>query len=335
MSDWKEEILKKWKKKETKKTLIADSIRDRLAKEFKGEVLYQEPMAPYTSIRVGGPAEVLLKPKNLDDIKTALKIALEEEIPYFIFGSGSNTLIKDKGVRGFIICPAEALQRFEVIKQEGEFGDVLTEAGVKISSFVTRCGELGLSGMEALIGIPGSMGGAIAMNAGARGVEIKDIVREISVLDNQGEIKTLSREKLEFNYRQLKLPRSHIILSGTFRLKKDDPQAISQRIAEFKQKRVSTQPLSYPNLGSIFKNPQPAHSGAVMASAGQLIEETGLKNVRVGGARVSQKHANFIINEKNATANDVIVLINLIRDKIKEKTGISLETEIKIIGEDS
>lgn len=333
--DWKEEILKKWKKKEIKKYFVTDSIRDRLAKEFRGEVLYQENMAPYTSIRVGGAAEVLLKPKSLEDIKIALKIALEEEIPYFIFGSGSNTLIKDKGVRGFVICPGEALQRFEVLKQEGESGDVLAEAGVKISSFVTRCGELGLSGMEALIGIPGSMGGAIAMNAGARGVEIKDIVREICVLDNQGEIKTLSREKLEFHYRQLKIPRSQVILSGTFRLKKDDPQVINGRILEFKQKRVSTQPLSYPNLGSIFKNPQPAHPGAVTATAGQLIEETGLKNVRVGGARVSEKHANFIINERNATANDVIVLIDLVRDKIKERTGISLETEIKIIGEDS
>lgn len=334
MENWQEEILKQWQKADRKSAFITDEIRDRLAREFKGQALYREPMAKHTSIRIGGVADVFLKPESVDDIRSAVKIAREAEIPILLLGSGSNTLVKDGGIRGFVLKPASALQKYEVVQLEEEFGDVRAEAGVGITAFVNFTKDQSLSGMESFVGIPGSMGGAIAMNAGARGWEVKDLVREITVLDGDGEIKTIPREKLEFAYRSLKIPRAYVILSGLFRLQKANIDEIAQRIREYQKLRADTQPLNYPNLGSIFKNPVPQKKNEPPVYAAQLIEECGLKNIRVGGARVSEKHANFIVNEKEATAKDVTVLINLVRDKVKEKTGVVLEPEVKIVGED-
>ncbi len=331
--DWKDEILKKWNKKlRLEEGLITDAIRDRLAREFKGEVLYQEVLASYTSIRIGGPADVFLKPVNVDDLVTALKIASEEEIPYFVLGWGSNTLVRDLGVRGFVIGTQGVFKDCQIVWSDETDCDVLVGAGVGITAFVNFTKDHSITGCENFIGIPGSIGGAIVMNAGARGVEFKDIIREITVLTDEGLVKTISREKLDFQYRNLKIPRSWIVLSGLFRLQKGNGEEISLKIREYQKKRAETQPLNFPNLGSMFKNPKPQHKNEVLPGAGQLIEEAGLKNIRVGGARISDKHANFIINEKNATARDVEVLIGLVRDRVREQTGILLEPEVKIIG---
>ncbi len=333
MNDWKDEILKKWSRKlKTDSWQIHDGIRDRLAREFDGEVLYREPMSKHTSMRVGGPADVYLKPANAQALSAAIRIAREEEIPWMVTGWGSNTLVRDEGIRGFVVTTQGALQDLQIVSENEDGVDVFAGAGVGITAFVNFTRDQSLTGVETWIGIPGSMGGAIVMNAGARGVEVQDVVREIQVVDDEGVLQTISREKLDFEYRHLKIPKNLTVVGGLFRLEKGNTEEITSRIREYQKKRVDTQPLNYPNLGSIFKNPVPERKNQVLAGAGQLIEEAGLKNIRVGGARISEKHANFIINEKNATARDVEVLIGLVRDRIKESTGIVLETEVKIVG---
>ncbi len=205
---------------------------------------------------------------------------------------------------------------------------IYAEAGVPLPKIVEFCRQKGLAGIEALYGIPGSIGGTIRMNAGTRHGEIKDHLLEIRVLTHQEyEVQTLPRAKLKFEYRHLQLPQKDIILSGTFRLAKGNPEAVQAKIAAYQKKRGESQPLEYPNLGSVFKNPEKGF-------AAQMIEELGLKGVRVGGARISTKHANFIINEGNASAKDVLVLMGLIKDKVKDELGVKLELEAKVLGED-
>lgn len=333
---WQEEMLKKWlpKPKVGVGQLITDAVRDRLAREFKGEVLFRESMKEHTSIRIGGMADVFARPQNVEDLRVLLKIANEENIPFTFLGWGSNTLVRDAGIRGFVVALMPGFSKVEVVADEADTMDVMAEAGVKIGALVELSREKSLTGVEALIGIPGSIGGAVVMNAGARGVEIKDVVREVTILTLEGEIKSISREKLEFSYRHLKLPRGAAVLSAVFRLNKGNQEEIQNQIRQYQLKRAETQPLNFPSLGSVFKNPQPQKKNEVPLSAGQIIDEAGLKNIRVGGARISEKHGNFIVNEKDAKAKDVLVLINLVKEKVKEKTGIQLETEVKVLGEE-
>lgn len=334
MQNWQNEILSEWERLQEKKEFqVTDSLRDRLAKEFKGEVAYREPMSRHTSMRVGGPADVYLKPQTVDDLIHLLRIAKEENIPVTFQGSGSNTLVKDGGIRGFVVCPPLSLRELRILSQDEKEAELEVGSGVKITRAVIESRDRSLTGLEPLVGIPGTIGGALVMNAGAHGTEIKDVISSITILEKEENIITQTREELHFEYRRLKIPRSSFVLSGVFRLKKMDPEEITKKIEHFQKWRGEKQPLNYPNLGSVFKNPPPPKKGEAL-SAGLLIEEAGLKNVRVGGARISEKHGNFIINENKATARDVLVLIHLVRDKIKESTGILLETEVKIIGED-
>lgn len=333
LSDWQQEILKKWASKE-RRPEITDEVRDRLAREFKGEKKYHELLDKWTSLRVGGRADVLLLPQDVTDLQAAIKIAAETELPLTILGAGSNTLVRDGGVRGFVLKPGTGLKKMESRAGGEGYGEIYAEAGVGISALVNFAKEQQLTGIEELIGIPGTVGGAIAMNAGARGREIKDVIRAVTLLDKDGNITTLPRERIQFEYRKCQFPRSTLILSGLFRLDLGQGDAIGARIRQFQEKRAETQPLNFPNLGSVFKNPQPQGKKEVVMAAAKLIEEAGLKGIRVGGARISDKHANFIVNEQKARAKDVLILIQLVRDKVKEQTGITLETEVKIIGED-
>lgn len=334
MADWKEDILKKWGRKLKGAThCITDDIRDQLLTQTKGEILFDEPMAKHTTMRVGGKADVFIKPATLADLSVAVQLAKQHDIPWMIFGWGSNTLVRDAGIRGFVISTEDCLTKIKLSVVDEDVCDVYAEAGAGISAFVNFCKEHSLTGCESLIGIPGSMGGAVIMNAGARGIEMKDIIREITVIDDEGNLKKISREKLDFSYRHLKIPKSWVVVSLVARLEKGQSEEINAQVREYQKKRVETQPLNYPNVGSVFKNPVAIKKGINLPKAGQLIEEAGLKNIRVGGARVSEKHANFIINENNAKARDVEVLIGLIRDRVREATGITLETEVKIIGE--
>ncbi|MBI1909757.1 MAG: UDP-N-acetylmuramate dehydrogenase [Deltaproteobacteria bacterium] len=293
-----------------------------LSQLFGESVQFNEPLAPYTSIKVGGPADLFLTPKDRDELKRFVLYTREKEIPLFILGAGSNLLIRDGGIRGAVIF----LKNFSHVELISETF-LTAEAGLFVPKLVEWTASQGLTGLEPLIGVPGSLGGAIAMNAGTRQGEIGSLVEEVTGLTKEGEEVRIPKSKLEFKYRSSKIPRGVVILSAILKLEKGERTEIENRIREFKEYRLKTQPLNYPNLGSVFKNPLPGF-------AGQMIEEAGLKEVRIGNARISPKHANFIINEGGATAKDIQILINLVKDKVKDRFSVNLEPEVKIVGEE-
>jgi UDP-N-acetylmuramate dehydrogenase len=305
---------------------LSNSLREKLTKELKGELHFNEPLARYTSIKIGGPADALFFPLDIEDLARAVRFCGSHEIPYFVMGQGSNLLVRDGGVRGLVIRLHRCLNTFKVEKEEGQNQIIFAEAGLSLPKLVEYSRQNGLTGIESLYGIPGSIGGAILMNAGTREGELGERVIDLTVMDSDGDLKTYSRERLHFEYRALKIPRSEIALSVRLKLKKSDSKKVSEKIEFFQKRRFETQPLDQSNLGSVFKNPPKRF-------AAELIEELGLKGVRFGGARISEKHSNWIVNEGGASAQDVAVLIDLVRDKVKEATGIRLETEVKIVGE--
>lgn len=332
-SSWQNDYLRRWQK--GKKVSVSQTVLDSLQIRFDGEILLNEPMAGHTYIKIGGPADVFLKPKSVEAIVYAVKLAQENALPLYFHGWGANTLVKDGGLRGLVLCAYDVMKEYRILSDTEDFVDIEADAGLHFSRMVHLAREAGAIDFAAFAGIPGSVGGLVAMNAGTREREIKDVLRSVTVIEKTGELKTISREELEFSYRTLKLPRGTFILKALFRLEKTaSREDVEAEIKRFQKRRVDTQPLDYPNLGSIFKNPIPAHKKELGTSAGRLIEEAELKNVRIGGARISPKHANFIINEGGASAHDVISLINLIKDKVKATSGVMLETEIKIVGEE-
>ncbi len=333
LNSFQQEILKRWQKK--KRDFITQEIKDTLKIKFNGEILFDEPMAKHSYIKVGGKADVFLKPSSKEDLLTAVKLAQENGIPYYFHGSGANTLVRDGGIRGFVISVYKEFNEHSIIEKTDNHIDILADSGLQFSKLVNATKDLGLSDIIPLAGIPGSIGGIVKMNAGTPAKEIKDVVRNITIFTKEGEEKTLSREHLDFEYRALKLSKSNIILSVLFRFQDfTSPEEADALMQRYQESRTNKQPLEFPSLGSVFKNPQPVHKSDMVVSAGQLIDEAGLKNIRIGGARISLKHANFIVNEGNAKASDVIALINLIKDKVKQSSSIVLETEIKIVGED-
>lgn len=292
----------------------------------KGEWMENEPLARYTTVKVGGPAEVLFFPASLADLVTAVQFCRKNDIPLFILGNGSNLLIRDGGIRGMVARLHRCLNSFKIEKEEDQEVWIRAEAGLATPKLVEHCRQQGYAGLESLYGIPGSIGGAIVMNAGTREGEVGQVVEELAVLDASGEPKVYPKKKLHFEYRDLKIPRSEVIASVLLKLQKSSSEEVSNKLAFFQRRRHETQPLDQPNMGSVFKNPPKKF-------AAQLIEELGLKGVRVGGARLSEKHSNWIVNEGGATAKDVLALIGLIKDKVKEIADIKLETEVKIVGE--
>ena len=292
------------------KTEMDETMKQKLQEATSGPIFFDEPLARFTTIRVGGPA-----------------LAHAAKMPVFIFGGGSNLLIRDGGVRGIVLNLTRGFNQLEVTEETE--GQVLlrAESGVLVPGLMNFLIQQGLTGLEFMAGIPASIGGALAMNAGVPDGEIGDRIRQVTILDKGGKLKTLDRKACGFAYRRTAIPRNAVIVEGLFELKRGDSDAIRATIEQNKAKRVETQPLNYPNLGSIFKNPPKRY-------VGKMIEETGLKDVRVGQARVSEKHGNFIINEGEATAKDVIALIGLIKDKVKERYNVLLETEVRVVGEE-
>ena len=289
-----------------------------------GQVFFDEPMSRYTSIRIGGPADALVYPKSVDELVQLLQWTRQHRLPLFVLGAGSNLLVRDKGIRGIVVSLAQGFSQIRL-----EPPDTLyAEAGVGIPRLVDQAGEFGLSGLEPLAGIPGNLGGALVMNAGTHDGEIGPRVESVTFLEKDGRITTWKQEKIGFAYRETHFPRGSILLSARLKLTAALPEVIKEKIRKSRQRRTETQPLNLPNLGSVFKNPQKNRF------AGQLIEESGLKDVRVGGARISPKHANFIVNEGKASAKDVLTLVGLIQDKVKEKFGVNLETEVRLVGEE-
>ncbi len=297
---------------------------------IKGEIRHDEPMANHTSLRVGGPADLFIIPKDVSDLQLIFKN--HGDLPLFILGEGTNLLINDKGFRGIVIAIKNCFKSIEppvfFKNAKGEEAAVVTAgAATKMSYLVKNLAKYSLTGMEDLVGIPGSLGGALIMNAGADGTEISDVVRSVTRVNAEGDLETLKKSDLKFEYRKTTFPsKGGIIVEAELELKKGDHTQIQDRIDRHLARRKNKQPLSLPNSGSVFKNPEGD-------AAGRLIEAAGLKGFSVGDAGVSIKHANFIVNKGAATASEVLEVIEHVRATVLEKTGVELETEVIIVGE--
>jgi UDP-N-acetylmuramate dehydrogenase len=296
---------------------------------LKGDVLRDEMLYLHTSLRIGGPADVFIYPKDLNDLKIIFKNAGTH--PIFLLGEGTNLLVGDAGIRGIVVSLKNnfrSVHETELSSDSKENQRVLVkaEAGVKTSYLAKRTARLGLTGLEELAGIPGSIGGSLHMNAGAEGKEIGNLVKQVTLLTPDGELKTISKKDIKFGYRSAVYPFPvGVIVEVQLELTKDNPVTIQNKIAGFLDKRKNTQPLNLPNSGSVFKNP-------IDAKAGKLIEDAGLKGYSIGDAGISLKHANFIVNKGSATARDVAKLIKLVQKEVKEHSGYELEKEIIFAG---
>lgn len=292
--------------------------------EILKKISYNEPMKKHTSFKVGGNADLFISVNNIEELKKAIKYAEIKQINYLIIGNGSNILVRDNGIRGLVI--KINIQQVDIIEKDDSV-EVCVGSGNKLMTLAVLLKEKGISGFEELSGIPGTIGGAVFMNAGAYGKEIKDLVISTKCMDTEGNIFELSNEEQQFEYRKsIFSKKEYIILETRLKLQRGNKQQIEEKMKELFNQRKEKQPLEYPSAGSTFKRQE----GVITA---KLIDECGLKGYKIGDAMVSEKHAGFIINLGNATAKDIIELINYVKDKIYENYGIKIEEEIKIIGE--
>jgi UDP-N-acetylmuramate dehydrogenase len=295
---------------------------------IKGEIRRNEPLSGHTSFRIGGPADLLVYPADRDDLIAVLKEVNKQGFPYFVLGGGTNLLVRDGGFRGAAI----SLQRMKAVRIEreyrsigGSFAVVLAEAGASLAALLSFAVDEGLTGLEFAAGIPGTVGGAVRMNAGTSAGETGDVVESVTLLAPGGELVTKGRDAMGFGYRTSSVQEGHVVVEVRFVLRRDEK--IKARVKQLSEARKQRQPLGLPNAGSMFKNPQEE-------SAGKLIEEAKLKGRRVGDAQVSERHANFIVNLGKATARDVLQLMEIVKQAVVEVRGVRLEPEITIIGED-
>ena len=286
------------------------------------QVKKDEPMKSHTTFRVGGPADYFVTPQTAEEVAKVIEACTQEKVPYYIVGNGSNLLVSDKGYEGVII---QIYKQMNQVKVEG--AQIHAQAGALLSMIAKRALDAGLTGFEFASGIPGTLGGALVMNAGAYGGEMKDVLKSVTVLTGKGEVKTLAKEELELGYRTSCIPsRGYIVLEAVYELRPGDRGAIEERMRELAARRREKQPLEYPSAGSTFKRPQGYF-------AGKLIEDAGLRGYQVGGAQVSEKHCGFVINKDHATAGHVMELCSHIRKTVKEISGVELEMEVKRWGE--
>ena len=280
-----------------------------------------EAMSRHTTFKIGGPADYFLMPDKDTDVGRIVKICKESAIPYFILGNGSNLLVGDGGYRGAVI---QIYKNMSAVTVEGT--EITVQAGALLSSVAAAAKNAALTGFEFAGGIPGTMGGAVVMNAGAYGGEMKDVLKEVTVMTDAGEILVLPAEKLEMGYRtSLVKTKGYLVLSAVIVLEQGNQEAIKARMKELTEQRVSKQPLEFPSAGSTFKRPEGYF-------AGKLIMDAGLRGYQTGGAQVSEKHCGFVINKDNATAADVCRLLRDVQDKVKEQFGVTLEPEVKFLG---
>ena len=282
----------------------------------------QEPMSLHTTFRIGGPADLFVTPGSIQAVADSIRICKETQTPYAVIGNGSNLLVSDAGYRGVIIQIGRNLNQ---ITGNGE--EIRAQAGAMLSVIAKTALLESLTGFEFASGIPGTLGGAVVMNAGAYGGEMKDVLTEVTVLTQEGEIRTIPAEKLELGYRtSLATKNGWIILEAVLRFQKGDAEAIRSRMEELKVQRVTKQPLDLPSAGSTFKRPEGYF-------AGKLIMDAGLRGFTVGGAQISEKHCGFVVNKGGATAEDVRNLICAVQKKVQEDAGVKLEPEVKFLGE--
>ena len=289
----------------------------------KEQIYLNEPMSKHTSFKIGGPADIFVKPKSIDELKNIIELAKENNIQITVVGNGSNLVVKDGGIRGIVIKPE--FKDIEFL----EDNKVKVASGVLLSKIANEAYHKNLSGLEFASGIPGTIGGAIRMNAGAYGSEFKDIVISSKYLDKDLNIHEISNEQHEFKYRHSRFceNKNDIIVSTILRLKEADKKEIKSKMDENNNSRREKQPINFPSAGSTFKRGE----GYITA---QLIDKCGLKGYNVGDAYVSEKHAGFIVNKGKATAKDVLELIDIVKKKVYEKFNVNIELEIEVLGED-
>lgn len=288
----------------------------------KERVLTNEPMSKHTTFRIGGPVDYFVCPENIEEVQKVVCLCNEMDMPFYLLGNGSNLLVGDKGYRGIIIRLYKQMDKIEVSGTK-----IKAQAGALLVKVANEACKNGLTGLEFAGGIPGTLGGAVVMNAGAYGGEMKDVLEEVTVLTKEGEILTLNKEELELGYRTSIIGRKgYIALEVVLRLKEKNADEIRAYMNELREKRVTKQPLEYASAGSTFKRPE-GHF------AGQLIEQAGLRGFQVGDAQVSEKHCGFVINRGQATAKDVMDLMREVSAKVEEKFGVTLEPEVKRLGE--
>ena len=282
-----------------------------------------EPMNIQTTFRIGGCADYYVQPSSIEELQSLIRFLNKSDIECCVIGNGSNLLVSDKGIRGVVIQLSDTFDEVEYIDDV----TVKVMSGMMLSRLGNKLADKGLAGFEFATGIPGSVGGAVRMNAGAYGGEIKDIIVSADVLDRSGRLISLSRDELELGYRTSCIAAmDYIVVSAVFRLQKGDTDTIKALIKELAVKRRAKQPLEYPSAGSTFKRPQGFF-------AAKLIEDAGLKGVSVGGAMVSEKHSGFVVNTGNATAKDVCMLTDMVKDKVKQQSGVDLELEVIKLGD--
>ncbi|CCQ92920.1 UDP-N-acetylenolpyruvoylglucosamine reductase [[Clostridium] ultunense Esp] len=304
-----------------------DKIMDKIIKALLsadiGQVITNEPMKLHTTWKIGGPADLFILPKTKEDLQTTLRLLKDHHIPWMILGRGSNLLVRDGGIRGAVIQLGEAFGQLEISGEEVRVG-----AAYPMIRLVVQVGRMGLEGLEFAGGIPGSVGGAVYMNAGAHGSDISQVLKEATILWENGSIESVPNEKMRFRYRTSILQEKRgIVLEATFRLRPGERAELAKRMAVFKDRRMKTQPLQEPCAGSVFRNPPGDH-------AARLIEACGLKGRQIGDAKISEKHANFIVNKGHATAKDVLELIQLAQKEVYDRFSISLETEVLVMGDE-
>ena len=285
-------------------------------------VFTEEVMSQHTTFKIGGPADYFLMPDKGEDVGRVIKICKEKEIPYFILGNGSNLLVGDGGYRGAVI---QIYRNMSSVTVEGN--EITAQAGALLSAVAAAAKNASLTGFEFAGGIPGTIGGAVVMNAGAYGGEMKDVLTEVTVMNAEGDIFTLPTEELELGYRTSIIKTAgYIVLEAKIRLKEGDPEVIRETMKDLTIRRTTKQPLEYPSAGSTFKRPEGYF-------AGKQIMDSGLAGYQVGGAQVSEKHCGFVINAGDATARDVRTLMDNVRDIVYKKYGVTLEPEVKFLGE--
>lgn len=287
------------------------------------QIKREEPFSRHTTFRVGGPAEYFVTPA-IEQVPEVVALCREFDIPLTVIGNGSNLLVSDAGLRGAVLVFGKTASGIRIL--DGE--DLAVQAGTLLSETANLAAKNGLSGMEFAAGIPGSLGGAVVMNAGAYGGEMKDILSAVRVLTTKGEIKVRPADELDLSYRHSRMMEEHeIVLEARLNLVQDSEVVIRARMDELKKKRLEKQPLEYPSAGSTFKRPRGYF-------AGKLIEEAGLRGFRVGDAQVSEKHCGFVINRGAATAAQILELMRCVQERVKENSGVDLEPEVRLLGFD-
>jgi UDP-N-acetylmuramate dehydrogenase len=313
---------------------LDQSIKEDLAKRFAGKIRFDEPMAAHTSLRVGGPADAMVWPDSKDDVKDLLNVLLATGTPWSVFGGGTNLLVRDGGIRGVVICTSPGLSGIRLLPEKDERTGIKVLSGTSLWELCRFAADRGLSGLAFAAGIPGTVGGAALMNAGIPDGDMSGVLSAVEMAVSSGKIIDIGRSEMTFAYRSVKMPenaagtpgRPGILLSASLALEPGNRHEIHEKISQLLQKRKQAQPGGF-SAGSFFKNP------TYGPTAGELIDQAGLKGKAVGDGVVSEKHANWILNRKNASAGDILALMGIIQNRVREAFGVNLEPEVKIIGE--